>query len=137
MDTIDHFQRHSLPKGEMIVQNQRVNPSFIKKTALLTIEGENDDISAPGQTFAAHGLCNGLSQEQHFHHLQPKVGHYGLFEGRRWRTEVAPRISDFVRRTGVLNGLKYSEIPADTRLMPPNYWQKINGLTHAAPALQK
>lgn len=134
IDTVDHvFKRQSLARGEMIIQNQRVDLSALRHTALLTVEGERDDISAPGQTIAAHFLCNNISPEQHFQHLQPKVGHYGIFEGRAWREEISPRVAAFIRKTGVDNGLKYSEIPPNTRLMPPNLWQADAGINHPAP----
>lgn len=137
IETVDEvFQRHTLPKGEMTVHNQRVTPSSIQKTALFTVEGEKDDISAPGQTLTTHFLCNNIAPEQHFHYLQSGAGHYGIFEGRRWREEIAPRVSDFVRRAGEVNGLKYSEIPSNTRLMPPNFWQKTGGLTNPSFAVQ-
>jgi poly(3-hydroxybutyrate) depolymerase len=138
LETVDKvFMRHLLPKGELILNNQIVNPSAIQKTALLTIEGEKDDISAPGQTKAAHFLCNNLSPERHFHYVQPGSGHYGIFEGRRWREEICPRVSSFIRQQGVDNGLKYSEIPENTRLIPPNFWQKFDAKVNASPALQK
>lgn len=122
MDTIDHvFKRQTLARGEMIIQNQRVDLSAIRHTAIFTVEGERDDISAPGQTASAHKLCNNISRSQRFGHIQPKVGHYGIFEGRAWREEISPLVSAFIRKTGVDNGLKYSEIPGDTRPMPSNF----------------
>jgi poly-beta-hydroxyalkanoate depolymerase len=117
----------------MIIHNQRVDLSALTHTALLTVEGERDDISAPGQTIAAHNLCNNISPERHFEHLQPKVGHYGIFEGRAWREEISPRVAAFIRQTAVDNGLILSEIPSDTRLIPPNLWRKSEGVNHPAP----
>jgi poly(3-hydroxybutyrate) depolymerase len=64
---------------------------------LMTVEGERDDISGPGQTKAAHGLARGIPPARHRHHLQKGVGHYGVFNGRRWRDEIAPRIKAFIR----------------------------------------
>jgi poly(3-hydroxybutyrate) depolymerase len=134
IDTVDHvFKRQSLAKGEMVLKDQRVDLSALKHTALLTVEGERDDISAPGQTLAAHNLCNNITPERHYQHLQPKVGHYGIFEGRAWREEISPRVAAFIRKTGVDNGLKYSEIPPNTRLMPPNLWHPSEGINHPAP----
>jgi len=77
-----------------------VDPSAIRKTALLTLEGERDDISAPGQTIAAHRLCAGLPPEKHYHFLQGSVGHYGIFNGRRWRTSIMPRVRALIRAQG-------------------------------------
>ena len=90
------FIRHALPKGEMTHRGIRVDPSKIKRTALLTVEGENDDISGVGQTQAAHKLCSGLPESKRVHYLQKGVGHYGVFNGSRYRSEIAPRISDFI-----------------------------------------
>ncbi len=121
LDTIDKvFKRHLFAKGELVVQGQLVTPGAIRNTALLTIEGEKDDISAPGQTFAAHALCTGLADRQKSHLLQPEVGHYGTFSGKRFRDEIAPVITSHIIKTGVDNGLKYSGNPPDTRSMPSN-----------------
>jgi poly(3-hydroxybutyrate) depolymerase len=94
VDTV--FIRHALPKGEMTHRGRRIDPSLIKRVALLTVEGEHDDISAVGQTEAAHALCSNIPAEDKAHYLQPAVGHYGVFNGSRFRAEIAPRISDFV-----------------------------------------
>jgi len=94
------FQLHSLPLGTYVSRGRKVEPRAIKKTALLTVEGENDDICAVGQTSAAHDLCTGLSGSKQAHHLQPKVGHYGVFNGRRWSTEIYPVVRDFIRAHG-------------------------------------
>ncbi|WP_184802368.1 polyhydroxyalkanoate depolymerase [Nitrospirillum iridis] len=91
------FQEHNLPKGTLEYRGVRVDPSAIKKTALFTVEGELDDISAPGQTVAAHALCSGLPETLKQHHLQQGVGHYGIFNGRRWREHIMPRVRDFIR----------------------------------------
>jgi poly(3-hydroxybutyrate) depolymerase len=74
----------------------RIDPSAIKRVALLTVEGENDDISGVGQTEAAHKLCSNIPADRKAHYLQPGVGHYGVFNGSRFRSEIAPRIADFV-----------------------------------------
>jgi poly(3-hydroxybutyrate) depolymerase len=94
VDTV--FIRHALPKGKMTHRGRRIDPSQIKRVALLTVEGEHDDISAVGQTEAAHVLCTNIPAEHKAHYLQPAVGHYGVFNGSRFRAEIAPRISDFV-----------------------------------------
>jgi poly(3-hydroxybutyrate) depolymerase len=90
------FVRHALPKGEMVHRQTPVDPSRIRNVALLTVEGEKDDISGVGQTEAAHRLCTGIPAERKAHHLQLGVGHYGVFNGSRFRSEIAPRISDFI-----------------------------------------
>jgi poly(3-hydroxybutyrate) depolymerase len=94
VDTV--FIRHALPKGEMTHRGRRIDPSQIKRVALMTIEGEHDDISSVGQTEAAHRLCVNIPPEHKAHYVQPEVGHYGVFNGSRFRAEIAPRISDFV-----------------------------------------
>lgn len=90
------FIRHALPKGEMRHRDRLVDPGRIKRVPLMTVEGENDDISGVGQTQAAHTLCTGLSESKKHHYLQPHVGHYGVFNGSRFEAEIAPRISDFI-----------------------------------------
>lgn len=89
------FIRHALPKGEMMHRDEKVDPQAIRNVALLTVEGENDDISGVGQTQAAHDLCINIPPHMRAHYLQPKVGHYGVFNGSRFRAEIAPRILDF------------------------------------------
>ena len=94
VDTV--FIRHALPKGEMTHRGRRVDPAAIRRVALMTVEGENDDISSVGQTEAAHALCVDIPEDNKVHYLQPAVGHYGVFNGSRFRAEIAPRIADFV-----------------------------------------
>jgi poly(3-hydroxybutyrate) depolymerase len=100
------FLEHRLPKGQMVHRNRLVDPSKIQKVALMTVEGEKDDISGVGQTFAAHILCTNLADTLRAHHLQPGVGHYGVFNGSRFRAEIAPKIRTFIathqNRRGVL-----------------------------------
>lgn len=91
------FQEHSLPKGEMKHRGEPVDCSQIRNTALMTIEGERDDISGRGQTEAAHDLCTGIPADEHIVYLQEGVGHYGIFNGTRWRTEVQPRIAEMIK----------------------------------------
>jgi poly(3-hydroxybutyrate) depolymerase len=90
------FINHDLPKGTYLHRGVKVEPSKITRTALMTIEGERDDISGVGQTEAAHDICTGLSAKQKLHHLQLGVGHYGVFSGSRFRKEVVPMIANFV-----------------------------------------
>jgi poly(3-hydroxybutyrate) depolymerase len=94
VDTV--FVRHALPNGAMTHRGTPVHPEKIRRVALLTVEGEHDDISGVGQTAAAHRLCVNIPEELKTHWLQPAVGHYGVFNGSRFRAEIAPRISDFV-----------------------------------------
>ncbi|WP_026379336.1 polyhydroxyalkanoate depolymerase [Afifella pfennigii] len=91
------FIRHDLPKGRLLHRGRKVRPERIRHTALLTVEGERDDISGVGQTEAAHDLCTGLPEDMKRHHLQPKVGHYGVFNGSRFRAGIVPVISEFIR----------------------------------------
>jgi poly(3-hydroxybutyrate) depolymerase len=100
------FLEHRLPKGTMVHRNRLVDPSKIQNVALMTVEGEKDDISGIGQTFAAQVLCTNLADSKRDHHLQPGVGHYGVFNGSRFRAEIAPKIRNFItknqRRRGFL-----------------------------------
>ncbi len=90
------FQKHSLACGTMQVRGVPVDTAAITHTALMTVEGELDDISAPGQTIAAQLMCSSIAQEKRVQYLQPGAGHYGIFNGRRWRGEILPRIKAFV-----------------------------------------
>jgi poly(3-hydroxybutyrate) depolymerase len=90
------FQEHLLPKGELYWRGQKVNPAAIKKTSLLTVEGERDDICALGQTVAAHDLCKGLRPYMKRHHMQASVGHYGVFSGKRWDKEIYPIVKNTI-----------------------------------------
>jgi poly(3-hydroxybutyrate) depolymerase len=99
LQTIDTvFQRHALPKGEMTHRGRLVDPGAITDTAILAIEGERDDISGIGQTRAALTLATGLPDALKKYHLAPGVGHYGIFNGRRWREEIAPVVEDWIAR---------------------------------------
>ncbi|MBZ7923777.1 polyhydroxyalkanoate depolymerase [Ensifer adhaerens] len=91
------FMQHALPKGEMMHRGKRVDTTAIKKVALLTVEGENDDISGVGQTKAAQTICTNIPDHMRMHYMQPDVGHYGVFNGSRFRREIAPRIVAFHR----------------------------------------
>ncbi|NND48913.1 MAG: polyhydroxyalkanoate depolymerase [Rhizobiales bacterium] len=92
------FVRHALPKGEMMHRGHPVDPSKIRRAALMTVEGERDDISGRGQTEAAHGLCSGIPDARKLAYVQAGVGHYGVFNGRRFRAETAPEITAFIKR---------------------------------------
>jgi polyhydroxyalkanoate depolymerase len=90
------FQQHLLPKGELTVRNRKVDPRAIRRTALMTVEGERDDICAVGQTVAAHQLCSGVYANRKRHHLQSGVGHYGVFSGRKWAGQVYPMVRNMI-----------------------------------------
>ncbi|MGH8667846.1 MAG: polyhydroxyalkanoate depolymerase [Burkholderiales bacterium] len=99
LDTVKTvFQDFALPKGRMYVREELVRPQAIRDTALLTVEGELDDISGNGQTEAAHALCLNIPRDKREHFLAPKVGHYGIFSGRRWREVIYPKVRDFIRK---------------------------------------
>lgn len=99
LQTVDRvFQRHLLPKGEMIHRGARVDPAAIEDVALLAIEGERDDISGVGQTKAALTISTGLPAPLKRYHLARTVGHYGIFHGSKWRTRIAPIVEDWIAR---------------------------------------
>jgi polyhydroxyalkanoate depolymerase len=91
LETVEKvFQQYALARGELAVGDTLVEPAAIHRTALLTIEGEKDDICAVGQTVAAQELCSGLPSYLKTHHVQTGVGHYGVFNGSRWETQIYP-----------------------------------------------
>lgn len=93
LETVDTvFQRHALPLHELEVEGRLVEPSKIRRTALLTVEGEKDDICAVGQTLAAQDMCDKLRPYLKTHHVQTGVGHYGVFNGHRWERQIYPRV---------------------------------------------
>jgi poly(3-hydroxybutyrate) depolymerase len=95
------FQRHDLPLGRFRYRGRRLAMEAIRETSLMTVEGEKDDISGPGQTRAAHDLCPAIPAARRQHYLQASVGHYGVFNGRRWAHEIAPRIASFIEASRV------------------------------------
>ena len=90
------FQEFRLPKGELSFQGQRVEPRAIRKTSLLTVEGERDDICALGQTLAAQDLCTGIRPHRKRHHMQAGVGHYGVFSGKKWNGQIYPIVRNTI-----------------------------------------
>ncbi|HEY1709669.1 MAG TPA: polyhydroxyalkanoate depolymerase [Rhizomicrobium sp.] len=101
LETVDRvFQRHLLPRGLLEYRGRKVDPNAIRKTALLTVEGERDDICSVGQTLAAHDLCTSLKPFRKKHHLQAGVGHYGVFSGTRWNREIYPQVKAFIAANG-------------------------------------
>ncbi len=108
------FIKHDLPKGEFIHHGRKIDLAAIKHTPLMTIEGEDDDITAPGQCRAAHDLCQNLPQSKKAHYTQPGTGHYGIFNGAHYRQEIAPRIAAFIEQH---NG----------RSNWPKFWRRLLG----------
>ncbi len=98
VDTV--FVRHALPKGEMTHRGETVDLKAVRRCAVMTVEGENDDISGVGQTKAMHDLCVNLPKDKQLYHLQKDVGHYGVFNGSRFRKEIAPAIKGFMEKVG-------------------------------------
>ena len=99
LQTVEHvFQKHSLPNGTFTHRGAKVDLAAITDTALLAIEGEHDDISGIGQTRAALELATGLSDTRKLYHLAPDVGHYGIFNGSKWRTRIAPVVEQWIAR---------------------------------------
>src|SRR5208337_4811153 len=116
MQTVETvFIRHALPKGDMMHRGERVDLTAIRHCGLLTVEGEKDDISGVGQTYAADELCVNIPEAKKQHYLQLEVGHYGVFNGSRFRKEIAPRIRKFMAMI--------DETP-----------EKPNGVSHSAKA---
>jgi polyhydroxyalkanoate depolymerase len=90
------FQEHRLPTGTLEWQGEKVEPRAIRRTALLTVEGERDDICAVGQTLAAHDLCSSLRPYRKRHHMQAGVGHYGVFSGKKWEQQIYPLVKNLI-----------------------------------------
>jgi polyhydroxyalkanoate depolymerase len=90
------FQDMRLPTGRLLHRGETIDPTAIRRTAILTVEGENDDICSVGQTSAAHDLASRLPSHLRHHHLQAGVGHYGVFNGRKWETQVYPRVKSLI-----------------------------------------
>jgi poly(3-hydroxybutyrate) depolymerase len=124
VDTV--FVRHLMPQGLMTHHGRRVDLGQIKRVALMTVEGEKDDITGTGQCRAAHDLCTGIPSDNKIHFECPRVGHYGIFNGARFRSEIAPRIAAFART--------YDARTASGVIMPPldrkTAAARANGYTH-------
>lgn len=104
LETVERvFQTYDLPRGELTVGSRKVNPAAIRRTALLTVEGERDDICAVGQTVAAQDLCPSIRPYLKVHHLQAGVGHYGVFSGSRWNTQIYPRVRETIHAAAELH----------------------------------
>ena len=99
LETVERvFQDNHLARCKFKWRGQLADLGAIKKTALLTVEGENDDICAPGQTEAAHALTPNIKPNRKRYHLQKSVGHYGVFAGHRWQNEIYPIVRDFIAK---------------------------------------
>jgi poly(3-hydroxybutyrate) depolymerase len=98
LQTVDTaFVRHLMPRGLMTHRGRPVDLAAIRRPALMTVEGEKDDITGTGQCSAAHALCTGIAADRKVHFECPRVGHYGIFNGKRFRSDIAPRIAQFIR----------------------------------------
>lgn len=117
------FQDHALPDGKMTHRGELVDCSAIRRTAIITVEGEKDDICGLGQTRAALDLCTNVPADEKYHYVQPGVGHYGVFNGTRWRTEIQPRIREMIRT------INYKRMIGgdNTYIPPPSAKMKLNG----------
>lgn len=116
LETVDRiFKQHQLAEGRLVVDNRKVDPGAITDVYLLTIEGEKDDITGTGQTEAAQTLCRNLPESLRQHKLQPKVGHYGIFNGRRWREEIYPRVRKFILQADLAAAGRFAEDEAQRR----------------------
>ena len=103
LETVERvFQTYDLPRGELTVHGRKVNPAAIRKTALMTVEGERDDICSVGQTVAAQDLCTSIRPYLKTHHLQAGVGHYGVFSGSKWNAQIYPRVREAIHAAAEL-----------------------------------
>ncbi len=119
LQTVDAvFVKHALPKGTLTHRGTPVDLKAIRRCALMTVEGENDDISGVGQTKATHDLCVNLPKDKQLYHLQKDVGHYGVFNGSRFRKEIAPAIKGFMAKNNTATAAKTRQKPV---LVPTRY----------------
>jgi poly(3-hydroxybutyrate) depolymerase len=97
LETVEKvFQTYDLPLGKLTYGTRIVNPAAIRRTALMTVEGERDDICSVGQTVAAQDLCSSIRPYMKTHHIQTGVGHYGVFSGRKWNQQIYPRVREMI-----------------------------------------
>ncbi|HEY7844106.1 MAG TPA: polyhydroxyalkanoate depolymerase [Bradyrhizobium sp.] len=92
----DVFQEHLLPQGKLTFRGRKVNPAAVRRMGLMTVEGEKDDICSIGQTLAAQELCTSVRAYRRVHHMQAGVGHYGVFSGKKWNSDIYPMLRDFI-----------------------------------------
>lgn len=123
LETIQRgFKDRELASGTAYLRGQLLEPAAITNTPVMTVEGENDDISAPGQTAAIHSWLTGLPAELQYHYLQPDTGHYGIFSGRKWASEIAPRITSFIRAEAKRRSQTYDNPSLSS--IEPAIWRK-------------
>ena len=120
------FQDYALPRGELRWRGRTIDPSAIRRTALVTVEGERDDICAPGQTLAAQDLCSKLRPYMRTHTVQAGVGHYGVFSGRKWQQHIYPMLRD------VIHVSQWIEHRAHGVRCPAKGLRRLGGLTAVA-----
>ncbi|UAK24626.1 polyhydroxyalkanoate depolymerase [Sphingomonas nostoxanthinifaciens] len=127
LQTIDIvFQRHLLPKGEMMHRGRKVDPAALTDVALLAIEGERDDISGLGQTKAALTIATNLPDRLKKYYMAPSVGHYGIFNGRRWRTETAPILEAWIAQADGRKPARSKPAPKTVPDVPPEQADSAN-----------
>lgn len=125
LETVERvFIRQDLPDGTLLHDGQPVDLGAIGQTAVLTIEGENDDISAPGQTSAVHKHLGALDNAQKFHLLQEGAGHYGIFSGSLWRDKISPHVTGFIRHVAAAKGQKHTALPENALAITPQNWRE-------------
>ncbi|MDM0047291.1 polyhydroxyalkanoate depolymerase [Variovorax dokdonensis] len=113
LETVERvFQTYDLPRGVLTVGDRTVDPAAIRRTALLTVEGERDDICSVGQTVAAQDLCSSIRPYLKTHHLQAGVGHYGVFSGSKWNQQIYPRVRETIHAAAELNAARATPTPA-------------------------
>lgn len=121
IETIDKvFQQEGLAHGTLELNGRFIDPGKISRTALMTVEGELDDIAGVGQTSAAHNLISNLPENLKFAHIEPGAGHYGVFNGRKWRENIAPQIIGMMHKVALENGISYD----DANYKLPTSWKK-------------
>jgi len=102
LETVEKiFQTHQLALGKLAWGRRMVDPAAIRRTALMTVEGERDDICSVGQTVAAQDLCCSIRPYRKSHHVQTGVGHYGVFSGRTWNQQIYPRVRDMIQASSL------------------------------------
>lgn len=125
LETIEKiFMQNSLANGTLTVAGKKIDLSAIAKTALFTIEGSKDNITAPGQTTPAHDLCANIPLDMHFNHLQQGAGHYDIFSGPHWQKDILPRLTGFIREVAERNGLAHAPLSKGTESIVPQKWKK-------------
>ncbi|MEO8105374.1 MAG: polyhydroxyalkanoate depolymerase [Candidatus Saccharibacteria bacterium] len=123
LETVEKvFKSQQLADGTLEYHGRPIRVAAITKTALMTVEGAKDDICAPGQAIVAHGWLTGLEPRQKKHYLQADAGHFGVFSGRKWQEQIAPRFAHFIREAAFGQGQIYDSIPAETSVIEPALW---------------